>query len=131
MPIYVDPVGLQEAEKTMRSPVAIALEGFPCGSRFRRRLINWRSTHRVKDDLLHISSPNGVKKELTTRTEPFNDSLPRSIALVVRLDQRISMSFANDTPMEDVLKYIKSVTQGPNDSGIPIYVVPKGLRLAE
>jgi hypothetical protein len=41
------------------------------------------------------------------------------------------MSFANDTPLEDVLKYIKSATQGPNDNGIPIYVDPVGLQEAE
>ena len=41
------------------------------------------------------------------------------------------MSFANETPLEDVLKYIKSATQGPNDTGIPIYVDPVGLQEAE
>ena len=41
------------------------------------------------------------------------------------------MSFANETPLEDVLKYIKSATQGPNDTGIPIYVDPAGLNEAE
>ena len=41
------------------------------------------------------------------------------------------MSFANETPLEDVLKYIKSATAGPNDTGIPIYVDPVGLQEAE
>jgi hypothetical protein len=41
------------------------------------------------------------------------------------------MSFANETPLEDVLKYIKAATQGPNDTGIPIYVDPVGLNEAE
>ena len=35
------------------------------------------------------------------------------------------------TPLEDVLKYIKSATQGPNDTGIQIYVDPAGLYAAE
>ena len=41
------------------------------------------------------------------------------------------MSFANETPLEDVLKYIKAATQGPNDTGIQIYVDPVGLSEAE
>lgn len=48
-----------------------------------------------------------------------------------KLEEPISMSFANETPLEDVLKYIKSATQGANDSGIPIYVDPVGLQEAE
>jgi hypothetical protein len=54
-----------------------------------------------------------------------------SQALLQKLEVPISMSFANETPLEDVLKYIKSATQGPNDTGIPIYVDPVGLNEAE
>jgi hypothetical protein len=52
-------------------------------------------------------------------------------SILAKLDEPISMSFANETPLEDVLKYIKSATQGPNDTGIPIYVDPVGLNEAE
>jgi hypothetical protein len=51
--------------------------------------------------------------------------------ILAKLDEPISMSFANETPLEDVLKYIKSATQGPNDTGIAIYVDPVGLNEAE
>jgi len=51
-------------------------------------------------------------------------------SILRKLDEPISMSFANETPLEDVLKYIKSATQGPNDTGIPIYVDPVGLQEA-
>ena len=51
--------------------------------------------------------------------------------ILARLEEPVSMSFANETPLEDVLKYIKSATQGPNDTGIPIYVDPAGLSEAE
>jgi hypothetical protein len=37
------------------------------------------------------------------------------------------MSFANETPFEDILKYIKAASQGPKDNGIPMYVDPAGL----
>lgn len=41
------------------------------------------------------------------------------------------MNFTQETPLEDIIKYIKSSTQGPNDAGIAIYVDPLGLRDAE
>jgi tetratricopeptide (TPR) repeat protein len=59
------------------------------------------------------------------------DRDPKTKSIIAKLDEPISMSFANETPLEDVLKYIKSATQGPNDSGIPIYVDPVGLQEAE
>jgi hypothetical protein len=59
------------------------------------------------------------------------DKTPKSQAIHKKLNEPISMSFANETPLEDVLKYIKSATQGPNDTGIPIYVDPVGLAEAE
>ena len=59
------------------------------------------------------------------------DRDPKTKGIIAKLDEPISMNFANETPLEDVLKYIKSATQGPNDSGIPIYVDPVGLQEAE
>jgi hypothetical protein len=50
-----------------------------------------------------------------------------------KLQQKVSMPFANETPLEDVLKYIETATQdeGEPNSGIPIYVDPIGLQEAE
>jgi hypothetical protein len=59
------------------------------------------------------------------------DRDPKTKSILAKLDEPISMSFPNETPLEDVLKYIKSATQGPNDTGIPIYVDPVGLNEAE
>jgi hypothetical protein len=44
-----------------------------------------------------------------------------------KLEEPVSMSFANPTPLEDALKYIKQATTGPNDPGVPIYVDPVAL----
>ena len=41
------------------------------------------------------------------------------------------MIFPNETPLDDVLKYIKQATTSPTYSGIPIYVDPAGLQDAE
>jgi hypothetical protein len=61
-----------------------------------------------------------------------NDKLTR--AIMTQLNERITMSFPQETPLEDVLKYIKSNTQSEElnlPSGITIYVDPLGLQQAE
>ena len=55
----------------------------------------------------------------------------RNELIEAKLEEPISMSFANETPLEDVLKYIKGATSGPQDTGITIYVDPAGLQKAE
>jgi len=61
--------------------------------------------------------------------EPGKD--PKSRAILAKLEEPVAMSFPNETPLEDVLKYIKQATTGPGYSGIPIYVDPLGLQEAE
>ncbi len=55
----------------------------------------------------------------------------RSQRVLAKLDEPLSMSFAEDTPLEDVLKYIKQATTTKTYAGIPIYVDPIGLQHAE
>jgi hypothetical protein len=52
-------------------------------------------------------------------------------AVLKKLEQPISMSFANPTPLDDVLKYIKAATAKSGHSPFPIYVDPQGLKDAE
>ena len=59
------------------------------------------------------------------------DRDPKTSQILEKLDEPISMSFANETPLDDVLKYIKQATTTPTFSGIPIYVDPLGLQEAE
>jgi RNA polymerase sigma factor (sigma-70 family) len=56
---------------------------------------------------------------------------PRSLAVIAKLEMPVAMSFPNETPLEDVLKYIKQATTSPDSSGIPIYIDPMGLQEAE
>jgi hypothetical protein len=58
------------------------------------------------------------------------DETPGTQTILKKLEELISMSFASETPLEDVLKYIKSATAGPKNAGIPIYVDPMGLKEA-
>ena len=51
--------------------------------------------------------------------------------IIEKLDEPISMSFNEETPLEDVLKYIKQATTTATYQGIPIYVDPIGLSEAD
>jgi hypothetical protein len=61
--------------------------------------------------------------------KPGND--PRTLAVTAKLEEPIAMSFSSETPLEDVLKYIKQATTTPTYAGIPIYLDPIGLQEAE
>jgi hypothetical protein len=56
---------------------------------------------------------------------------PRSQALLARLEEPVPLHFPNETPLEEVLKYIRSATAGPDGEWIPIHVDPAGLALAD
>jgi hypothetical protein len=47
------------------------------------------------------------------------------------LERPIPMRFPRDTPLEDVLRYIRAASRGPDGKAIPIYVDPIGLQEAE
>jgi hypothetical protein len=57
----------------------------------------------------------------------IRDKSPKSRAILKKLEEPLAMSFADGTPLGDVLNYIKQVTSTPNSSGIPIYVDIKAL----
>ena len=65
----------------------------------------------------------------STITHLFNAPDPRNEAVWTKLAQPLSMNF-DEVRLEELLKYVKSATQGSTDAGIPIYVDPAGLRAA-
>src|SRR5262249_4342005 len=77
-----------------------------------------------------------VTDQFLNALRPWFPPIPKSIALanariLEALDQPIPMRFPNETPLDDVLKYIKHSTTTPTYPGIPIYVEPMGLQEAE
>jgi hypothetical protein len=81
-------------------------------------------------------SPEGADRQMRPEIAALaadlasRESDPKSKAILKKLDEPISMSFAEPTPLEDVLRYIKQATTTATSSGIPIYVDPKGLKEA-
>ncbi len=55
----------------------------------------------------------------------------QSKAILAKLEKRLPMPFPNETPLDDVIKYIRTRTAGPHDIGIQIYLDPAGLKLAK
>ena len=59
------------------------------------------------------------------------DRIERSQRIVAELAKPVDMNFANETPLEDVIRYIKAATTSTSfPDGIPIYVDPIGLQEA-
>src|SRR5262249_25141423 len=53
----------------------------------------------------------------------MRDTDARNAAIRAALDQKIDMSFPQDTPLEDVLNYIRKATASPAlPEGIPVYI---------
>ncbi len=61
-----------------------------------------------------------------------DDDLARNQAILKELNKVVSMSFPKETPLEDVIKYVKSATQSDRmPNGLPLYLEPEGLQEAE
>ncbi|HEX3448262.1 MAG TPA: hypothetical protein VHS97_08395, partial [Isosphaeraceae bacterium] len=78
------------------------------------------------------SAPISPENGATPKANPDGRAKdPKSQQILAKLDEPISMSFNEETPLEDVLKYVRQATTTKTYSGIPIYVDPLGLQEAE
>jgi hypothetical protein len=68
IPIYVEPLGLQEAERSLNSAVLIDLEGVPLKTTVRLGLKQLGLDYSVKDGFLLISSKEAISSDLE---DPF------------------------------------------------------------
>jgi hypothetical protein len=85
----------------------------------------------VKDDVLIIISQEGIARASKESPDLASDTQPKTKLVMNLLEKPISMSFNEDTPLEDVLKYVSASTKSDHSPGIEIYVDPKGLQEAE
>lgn len=61
----------------------------------------------------------------------LTDGNPNTRSILRKLEEPIAMPFADGSPLEDVLRYVKIATKGAGDRGIPMYVDPVALQEAE
>jgi len=68
----------------------------------------------------------------TADSGPIEAKDDRSQKITAELGKLIDMTFPNETPLEDVIKYIRGCTKSSTyPEGIPIYIDPTGLQEAE
>lgn len=128
IPIYIDPLGLQAAGRSLNSTVVIRVKGAPPKDTLPKVLSQVGLAYCVKDDVLIISSPTRILLERRAISGPALDASPETNSLLARLEEPIAMPFENETPLSDVLEHIKRATKkGRNDPVIPILIIPSGL----
>ena len=90
IPIYVDPKGLQEADKQLSSPVVMELEGVPLKTSLRLILKQLDLAYCVRDGVLIISSVQGISEELQECFESWRGRAARPAMRVAGLIQTSS-----------------------------------------
>jgi RNA polymerase sigma factor (sigma-70 family) len=131
IPIHVDPVGLNELEKTMTSPVKMDVEGIPLRRTLRLMLAQLGLDYGVENGLLIVTGRDVFDEEFGKPGLIARDKSPGTKAVLSKLEQPVAMKYPDETPLERVIADIVAATKGPNDAGIPIYVDPDGLDKAE
>ncbi len=81
IPIYIDPIGLQEHERTETSPVTLNLEGVPLKTSLKLLLKQLDLIYTVKDGLMTITSKDAEDTPTEIRVYPVADLaiIPRSL----------------------------------------------------
>ena len=120
----------KEAEKTLKDAEAQPERGVkattPDGTTFKADRIDLIGNASATFTSATKSGPGGN----VAGREPGKDA--RSLAILKKLDDALVLNFPNDTPLEDVLKYLRENTKSAEfPNGVPIYVNPVGLQEAE
>ena len=123
IPIFVDPKELEACSLTITSPITYRTEADETLEETLRYMLGTHGlTYEVKGGLLRIVSRRDQGVLL--------DGSKIHRAVLAKLNDPIPLHFKK-TPLEEVLKFIKKATQGPNDSGLPIHIDPVGLQETE
>ncbi len=127
LPIYVDP----RVERALASKVRIEINGARLRLGLELLLKQVNLDFIVKDDVLIISSPQGIEQERNERAHPAADASPRTKQVLARLEQPLPMSFPGLAPLDELLNYVRQAMTTPRDrDGIPFVTDPAGLKKA-
>lgn len=129
LPIYVEPIGLQEAEKSLNSPVLLAMEGISLASGLDLMLKQLGLAYFVRPDgILWITS------EASKDTPPRDQGIPVTAAAArawLALQKPATLDFRESKPLADVLRQLKELTRDGDKPGLRFYVDPVDLQDAE
>jgi hypothetical protein len=132
IPIYVEPKGLREADLAMSSTTTINLTGVPLKRSLTRALSKLHLDYTVTDGLLIVSSQARIARERKPPAVIVGDDSEETKAVLAELEQPVPMSFLEETPFEDVVKYIQAASKkGTKDPSIQIDVEREGLKQAK
>lgn len=132
IPIYVDPFGLQEAEKSMDSMITIDIQGRPLSQSLRLALRGLGLDYRPSEGLLIISDAGGGPiAQPAVRIEIKADRDADSKKILAALEQPIPMRYPEKTKLGDVVDAIKASLKDASGAPIQIWVDPDGLHEAE
>jgi cyanophycinase len=132
LPIYIDPMGLQRAERSLNATVMIHETAIPLKDALTRVLASLRMAYIVKDDVLIVTDVQGVRQEQREVPVRACDATPATRALMARLEEPVKMPFSMETPLDYALDYLKRATaRPPDDPGIKVLVILEGLEEVE
>ncbi|MFO0953121.1 MAG: RNA polymerase sigma factor [Isosphaeraceae bacterium] len=122
IPIYVDPRGLQEAEKTLTSPITLKLVGVPLRTSLRLLLKQLDLTYVVRDGLLTITSQ--TDEEAPTPLLQLAARAERGELSVAEMNDLVAMFKARD----EVARWAgaKAETAAPQTTPAPIALSEEG-----
>jgi WD40 repeat protein len=129
VPVYIEPIGLLVADRTMESPVTIDADRVPLKQVLSRALRPIGLDHAVLDGVLAISAPDELE-ELADAKPAARDATPGTRAIMVLLERPVALDYPSPTPLEEVLADIRQATKAAG-AGFPIRVSPKGLQNAD
>jgi hypothetical protein len=115
----------------------IAIENSKIGNSSQMNASNLNPNDKKKQDSTSSGAAIDAKKNEKPTKPPFPSmrderKKPINKAIFAALDRPIPMPFPNDTPIEEVLNYVrKASAQEPGGKPLPIYVDPKGLQAAD
>ncbi len=117
IPIYADPLGLQDAEVTLNTTVALDVENTPLRVTLARLLAQRGLEYAVKDDVLIISSPRRIDEERKEKAAEAGDHSPATETVLARLAEPIPMPFAREVPLDFALRTIEQATRNRHPDG--------------
>jgi hypothetical protein len=92
LPVYIHPIGLQEAEKTVTSPVRFAVEGVPLATSLKLMLEQLELTYRVHPDgFVIIDAQESPRSQAVDPTLQILDELRALRSEVKQLRTQVSM----------------------------------------
>jgi RNA polymerase sigma factor (sigma-70 family) len=105
--IYVDPIGLQEAEKSLNSTVTMDLEGVPLRRTLQLALQQHGLDYRVFDGMLYITSMESAD-QLTLEAIPIEKKIIKA--------ERGEMTLTEMKELQELLKSILEVKKAAHES---------------